>query len=103
VRFEIAEVRYGADDPSATATEFYQLPVAYRQVASGLMNHAEIFRPVDPELGEGIGYDAMKAPEACRVIMSQLLDRAWHREPGCQVRFHLSGADGLTADLEPHF
>ena len=103
VRFEIAEVRYGADDPSAAATEFYQLPVAYRQVASGLMNHAEIFRPVDPELGEVIGYDAMQDPEACRVIMSQLLDRAWHRQPGCQVRFHLSGADGLTADLEPHF
>jgi maltokinase len=101
VRFEVAEVGYVGDSGSVTATELYSLPIAYRQEALGLMNHAEIARPLDPDLGEVVGYDATQDPEACRVILRQLLDQAWHREPGSQVRFHLSAAEGLRHDLEP--
>ena len=31
-----------------------------------------------------VGYDATQDPEACRVILRQLLDQAWHREPGAR-------------------
>src|SRR5918993_3208981 len=102
VRFEIAEVGYGGDFGSAKPTELYSIPVAYRQAAVGLLNHAEIARLRDPDLGDVVGYDAMQDAEACRVILTELLDEAWHREPETQVRFHLSAAEGLRGDLEPH-
>jgi maltokinase len=102
VRFEIAEVGYGGDSRSAQPTELYSLPVAYRQAAVGLLNHAEIARLRHPDLGEVVAYDAMQDGEACRVILTELLDQAWHREPETQVRFHLSAAEGLRGDLEPH-
>ena len=101
VRFEIAEVGYLGDSGSATPTELYSLPIAYRQAAVGLMNHAEMTRPRDPDLGEVVGYDATQDPDACRVILRQLLGQAWHRGPDSQVRFHLSAAEGLRDDLEP--
>ena len=101
VRFEIAEVGYSGDSGSGQPTELYSLPVAYRQAAVGLLNHAEIARLRDPDLGDVVGYDATQDAEACRVILSELLDKAWHREPETQVRFHLSAAEGLRGDLEP--
>jgi maltokinase len=101
VRFEIAEVGYGGGAGSGKPTELYSLPVAYRQQAVGLLNHAEIARLHHPDLGEVVGYDATQDAEACRVILSQLLDQAWHREPETQVRFHLSATEGLRDDLEP--
>jgi maltokinase len=101
VRFEIAEVGYSGDPGSAKPTEFYSLPIAYRQHAVGLLNHAEIARFSHLDLGEVVGYDATQDAAACRVILSQLLDQAWHREPETQMRFHLSATEGLRDDLEP--
>ncbi len=101
VRFEIVEVGYSGDSGSGNPTELYSLPVAYRQAAVGLLNHAEITRLRDPDLGDVVGYDATQDAEACRVLLSELRDRAWHREPETQVRFHLSAAEGLRGDLEP--
>ena len=101
VRFEIAEVAYVGDSKPATSTELYSLPIAYRRASVGLMDRAEIARPRDRDLGEVVGYDGTQDPEACRVILSQLLHQAWHREPESQVRFHLSAAEGLSEDLEP--
>jgi maltokinase len=101
VRFEIAEVGYPGDSGSGTPAELYSLPIAYRHEAVGLLNHAEITRRRDDDLGEVVGYDATQDPEGCRVIWRQLLDQAWHREPESQLRFHLSAAEGLKDDLEP--
>jgi maltokinase len=96
VRLEIAEVAYPPD-----SAEFYALAVAYRQEPVGRMNHAEIVRFDQPDLGPVVGYDAMQDEDACRVILNQLISEAWHRDPDAAVRFHLSAPEFLTPDLQP--
>jgi maltokinase len=105
VRLEIAEVGYPADAVESAMSgpsEFYTLAIAYRQSPVGLLNHAEIARFDDSAIGSVVGYDAMQDPDACRVILGQLISEAWHRDAEAAIRFHLRAAEKLTPDLEPH-
>ncbi len=106
VRPEVLEVIYpqsdkGVDSGEDGPHEFYQLVVAYRHAPHPDLHHAEIGRWSDPELGAVVAYDAMQDPEASSVVLRTLLSERTLRGEDAQVGFHLSAAEGLSADLEP--
>ncbi|MET0694353.1 MAG: phosphotransferase [Propionibacteriaceae bacterium] len=114
VRSEVAEIRYLADqdpdDPDAertvSATELYQLAVSYRSAPQPGLQHAEIGRFTDPELGPVVAYDAMQDPDACRLFLERLLEPRRHASDEARVSFHLVSGDALSPeknnnDLEP--
>jgi maltokinase len=81
--------------------DLYQLAVAYRPAPHADLQHAEIGRWTDAELGAVVAYDATQDPQASAVLLRALLDEERLRTPDAEVGFHLSAAAGLTADLEP--
>ncbi|WP_375425235.1 aminoglycoside phosphotransferase [uncultured Friedmanniella sp.] len=104
VRPEVLEVGYPMDSGSGNGgdpgpRELYQLVVAYRHAPQPDLQHAEIGRWTDPELGAVVAYDAMQDPEASSVVLQSLLAERTLRQPEAQVGFHLSAAEGLSADL----
>jgi len=115
VRTEVVEIAYpdesvAADEDgggSAGASragvphELYQLAVSYRSAADPALAAAEIGRWEDAELGPVVAYDAARDPDATRVLLRSLLDEAHLQGPGAEVGFHLSAAEGLSADLVP--
>jgi maltokinase len=107
VRVEIAEVG-DPEDPTETAAadengprEFYQLPVSYRSTPHPDLHYAEIARLDHPELRSVVAYDAARDPDACRVLLRALLEEKNLAERDTTTQFHLTGREGLTADLEP--
>jgi len=112
VRSEVVEVAYHdtppddaepapAEQPATAPRELYQLVVAYRPVPLPELQHAEIGRWTDAELGAVVAYDALQDPVASTVVLRSLLDEARLHANGAEVGFHLSAAEGLTADLPP--
>jgi maltokinase len=111
VRLEVAEITYVEDqDPEpedAESTEevapyeLYQLAIAYYPAPQPGLQHAELARFADSELGSVVAYDAMQDPQSCRVILRELLAGRHVRGPDARVRFQLSDQHALTADLEP--
>ena len=110
VRTEIVEVTYpspssddgaGPGTPAVESRDFYQLAVAYRPAPLPGLAHAEIGRWSDAELGPVVAYDATQDPEASAVLLRALLAEQRLRDGDAEVAFHLSAAEGLTADLEP--
>lgn len=99
VRFEVAEIGYPSE--ANAAVEYYQLAVVYRDTPMPELARAAIGRLSQGD-GEALfGYDAMQDPQACRIILAALLDARELSGSGGQVAFRLSGAEGLSADLEP--
>ncbi len=98
VRFEVAELGY-PDEPDAVR-EHYLLGLSYRSAPEPRLEHALIGRA-----GEGdhdqLGYDAMRDPQACRMILTALMEQRQLVDPGGELRFELSVAERLSADLEP--
>jgi maltokinase len=82
-------------------TEYYQLAVSYRPAPHADLHHAEIGRITDLDLGPVIAYDASQDPQACAVILTALLSGRQLRSPDSEVRFTMTSASGLKADLEP--
>ena len=124
VRVEIAEVEYAVeedpveavpvDDPAwagghpqpvtrdeSGPREFYQLAVSYRAAPHPDLHYAEIARVTHPELGSVVAYDAARDPEACRVLLHALLEEKRLADRDTTIQFHLTGRQGLAADLEP--
>jgi maltokinase len=124
VRSEVAEIRYLADqdpddqahdDPDSdhadpehanaeravSATELYQLAVSYHSAPQPGLQHAEISRFTDPDLGPVVAYDAMQDPAACRVFLERLREPRRHASQESRVSFHLVSGDALTGELEP--
>jgi len=121
VRFEVVEISYppeeDPDPPTATelvegrdpdaprqaqgAFELYSLPVSYWPAPQPGLQHAELARCTDPDLGFAVVYDAAQDPAGCAVLMEQLLRARVAPQPDAEVRFHLSSAAGLSADLAP--
>ena len=124
VRVEIAEVEYAIEEdpveagtpedpawaggPRQTATpdesgprEFYQLAVSYRSAPHPDLHYAEIARVSHAELGSVVAYDAARDPAACRVLLRALLEEKRLADRDTTARFHLTGREGLTPDLEP--
>ena len=97
VRFEVAELNY-PDDPAAVS-EYYLLGLSYRARAQPRLEHALIGRCGDADHDQ-FGYDAMRDPQACRMILAALLEQRKLADTGAEVRFELSTAEGLSADLE---
>jgi maltokinase len=90
------------DGPLETAPrELYQMAVAYRPAPQADLQQAEIGRWTDAELGPVVAYDATQDPQASAVLLRSLLAEDRLRTPDAEVGFHLSGAQGLTADLVP--
>ena len=54
-----------------------------------------------PSSGPVVAYDAARDPEACRVLLRALLSESRLADRDTTLRFHLTGREGLTADLEP--
>ena len=114
VRTEVVEIAYpdesvepdgaGGQDPGAgtgVPHELYQLAVSYRPAAEADLQHAEIGRWADAELGPVVAYDAMRDPAATRVVLRSLLAESRLQGADAEVGFHLSAAEGLDADLVP--
>ena len=102
VRLEVVEVAHpeGADD-DAGPRELYQVALAYRAVAEPTLQDAEVGRWTEPELGPVVVYDATQDPEASAVVLRSLLAEDRLHGDGTELGFHLSAAEGLSADLEP--
>lgn len=98
VRMEVLEVAYL---DGTGPRDFYQLAVAYRPAPDPDLQHAEIGRWSDAELGPVVAYDATQDPAASAVLLRALLDERRLSGDGAEVAFHLSAAEGLTPDLEP--
>ena len=84
--------------------DLYQLAVAYRPAPHVELQGGEIGRWTDADLGPVVAYDATQDPAAASVLLRALLDQRRVRAGDAgdaEVRFHLSAAEGLTADLEP--
>jgi maltokinase len=96
VRLEIAQLEY-ENGPR----EFYSLAVSYRSAPHPDLHSAEIARLTQPELGSVVAYDAARDPEACRVLLRALLEEKHLADRDTTTRFHLTGREGLTPDLEP--
>ncbi|GAA1847514.1 maltokinase N-terminal cap-like domain-containing protein [Microlunatus capsulatus] len=126
VRLEVVEVAYldapvddgtgpdpaPADDGAPEVTtpdgpldgaprDLYQLAVAYRPAPHAELQGAEIGRWTDADLGPVVAYDATQDPAAASVLLRALLDERRVGADDAEVRFHLSAAEGLTAELEP--
>lgn len=108
VRIEIVEISYPDDEPEGgdgpaghAGHELYQLVVSYWPAPRSELHHAELARVTDPDLGLAVAYDAAQDPAACRVLLEHLLAGRTVRGAGAELRFHLSSAQGLTADLIP--
>ncbi|MDX6323225.1 MAG: maltokinase, partial [Propionibacteriaceae bacterium] len=109
VRFEVAEIGYAVDQdpddpseqPSTEEHELYQLALSYRPAPQPGLQHAEIGRFTDPDLGPVVVYDAMQDPEACQHLVGMLLEERRAAADDTSVRFRLSSAGGLDADLVP--
>jgi maltokinase len=110
VRLEIAEIGYpaaddtaeGGDEPTPAAVEYYQLLASYRRAPSAELDHAEMARLTDRELGPAIAYDATRDPAACRLVLGALLSSRHLRGPDTEVRFRLVDRGELSTDLTPH-
>ena len=88
--------------PSSLALrEHYQLVMAYRSAPHPDLQHAEIARLTDPELGPVIAYDAAQDPQACRVVLRSLLAGRRLRSPDAEIRFQPGNTGALTADVVP--
>ncbi|WP_375433200.1 hypothetical protein [uncultured Friedmanniella sp.] len=79
--------------------ELYQLVLGYRPAPHPDLQHAEIGRWNDPELGPVVAYDALQDPEACAVLLRALLDEQAQQTAETRLVFHLSAARGLSPDL----
>ncbi|HET9647041.1 MAG TPA: phosphotransferase [Microlunatus sp.] len=109
VRLEVVEISYRPDeDPeleldeaAETPYELYQLAVSYRPAPAPELAHAELGRTVDPDLGRVVAYDAAQDPDACRLLLEELVAGRRVREPESEVRFRPSGIEGLSAQVEP--
>jgi maltokinase len=124
VRVEIAEVEYAVEEDPLEAVavedpawagghpepvtrvesgprEFYQLVISYRSAPHPDLHYAELARVSHPELGSVVAYDAARDPEACRVLLRALLEEKRLADRDTTIQFHLTGRQGLTADLEP--
>lgn len=99
VRLEIVGVGY--PDAPLDAPDLYQLALAYRPAPHSELQHAEVGRWVDAELGSVVAYDATQDPVASAVLLRSLLAEQQLCTDDTQVSFHLSGAEGLGPDLEP--
>ena len=99
IRFEIAEMGY-PDEPAA-GTELYSVPMSYWPSAQPGLAAAAVGTVVDPELGPVEGYDAMRDPTACRLLLGGLLTGQQARGATGQVRCHATAVAGLSDDLEP--
>lgn len=103
VRLEVVEIAF----PGAAAGEgpdprdLYQLAVAYRPAPLEELRQAEIGRWTDPVLGAVVAYDATQDPAAAAVLLRALLAQERLSTADAEVGFHLSAAEGLSADLEP--
>jgi maltokinase len=109
VRFEIVEIAYPPEedpgDPaeeSAASVEYYQLAVSYRRAPISELNHAEIGRFTDRELGATVAYDATRDPQACRLILRALLAARQLRGPDTEVRFRVADRGDLSTNLTPY-
>ncbi len=100
VRVEIAEVEYPVEQQSGPR-EFYQLAISYRAAPHPDLHYAEVARVAHPELGSVVAYDAARDPEACRALLRALLDEKHLTDRDATIRFHLTGREGLSPDLEP--
>jgi maltokinase len=90
------------DGPLETGPrELYQVAIAYRPAPQADLQQAEIGRWTDPELGAVVAYDATQDPEASAVLLRSLLAEDRLTAADAEVGFHLSAAQGLTADLVP--
>jgi len=109
VRFEVAEIRYpreaeaeeDAAERDPDAAELYQLAVSYRETPDPGLQHAEIGRFLDAELGPVVGYDAMQDPVACRLLLARLLSPQRYTNGESDLSFHLLSGDELQGDPEP--
>jgi maltokinase len=94
--------RDSSDGPSQTGPrELYQVAIAYRAEPQADLEQAEIGRWTDAELGPVVAYDATQDPEASAALLRSLLAEVRLRRSDAEVGFHLSAAQGLTADLVP--
>ncbi|GAA2105701.1 phosphotransferase [Microlunatus panaciterrae] len=106
VRVEIVEINYLADTATGSAaesgpSEFYQIPVSYRPAPHPDWHFAEIWRIDDPELGPVVGYDAVYDPQACQLLLAQLLRQARSHDGETSTSFHLTDRGALTGTEEP--
>jgi len=104
VRFEVVEVSY--DDTSGSAQaggayELYQLAVSYYAAPQPGVQHAEIARVTEDDLGPVVAYDAMQDPAAGRILLSCVLDGSTHGDDVAGVSFTLVPGVALTPDLRP--
>ena len=90
VRIEIAEIGY----PDEGTTEYYQLALAYRDVAVRSLADAELFTN-----GDRTVYDAMQDPEAARVLLTALRQARSVDATGASIRFHRLDDGQLEPDL----
>lgn len=103
VRLEVAEVSY----PGQTSgdSELYQLALSYWPEPQLSLQSAEVGPADDADLGRLFGYDAMRDPAACRLLMDRLrsADDAADSFDATEssVRCHLVDGGPLSADLEP--
>ncbi|MFL6027534.1 MAG: maltokinase N-terminal cap-like domain-containing protein, partial [Friedmanniella sp.] len=81
--------------------ELYQLALAYRPAPHPDLQQAEIGRWTDADLGTVVVYDATQDPQSSAVLLRSLLAEEHLRAPDAELGFHLSAAQGLTADLQP--
>lgn len=95
VRLEIAQITYVGGE-----TELYQLPVSYRPAPEPRLQHAEMDRRDDPELGAVIAYDAVHDDVACRRLLDLVLR---HEQVGDDVSVsgHLTDRGPLTGSETP--
>jgi maltokinase len=126
VRFEVVEISYPPDEDPTPGTrpepveglgldalrqaqgasgaapfELYSLPVSYWPAPQPGLQHAEMARCTDPDLGIVVAYDAAQDPRAGRLLLEQLLAERSARQPDAEIRFRLRSSAGLRADLEP--
>ena len=114
VRSEIVEVVYRADeDPDPDTddeviwpSELYQLAISYHNAPVPGLAHAEIGRFLVRDLGSVVAYDAAQDPQACRILLRNLVAnrrlRDHDRHGGeIEVDFRTAVPDVLHEDLEP--
>ena len=88
-------------DEGAGPRELYQVALAYRTAPQPALQDAEVGRWTEPELGPVVVYDATQDPEASAAVLRSLLAEDRLHGDGAELGFHLSAAEGLSADLEP--
>ncbi|MBA3528412.1 MAG: phosphotransferase [Propionibacteriaceae bacterium] len=108
VRCEVAEISYALNQDSADdadrasgATELYQLAISYWPTAQPGLQHAEIGRLTENELGPVVAYDAMQDPAACSLLLARLLEQKSLSSGESEVSFQLVSGTALVGDLEP--